>query len=74
MLMLCPVKVFDVLYAKGKKQKQGQNLLSKPYKNRREALMKFTKESKGHLEWAEARTGKSAQDIVDYLDEVMNRL
>lgn len=66
--------MFDVLYAKGKKQKQGQNLLSKPYKNRREALTKFTKEEKGRLEWAEARVGKSSQDIVDYLEEVMNQL
>lgn len=68
------VKVFDVLYAKGKKQKTGQNLLSKPYKNRREAVLKFTKEERGYLEWAEARHGKTPQDIVDYLDEVMNRL
>ena len=67
------VKVFDVLYAKGKKQAIGQTLITKKLSARKEFVRRFTKQSVGRLEWADMRYGKNEADIEGYFQEIMER-
>jgi DNA ligase-4 len=67
-------KIFDVLYAKGKNQASGQNLLGKKLVARKEFIRRFVKQKEGRLEWADERTGKTVEDIRIYVEEVLERL
>jgi DNA ligase-4 len=67
-------KIFDVLYAKGKNQAAGQNLLGKKLMARKEFIRRFVKQSEGRLEMADQKDGKTPEDIRLYVEEVLERL
>ncbi|GAA6040368.1 hypothetical protein JCM8097_007579 [Rhodosporidiobolus ruineniae] len=63
-------KVFDILYIKGK-DKPAQPLLEKALWDRKQLLGRILKQKKGVIEIAECATGKTADDIRNYLTRIL---
>ncbi|KAJ7252709.1 DNA ligase 4 [Mycena haematopus] len=58
-------KIFDMLYI------NGQSLIEKPTKYRKKQMRKCLTEIKGRIEFASEETGKTAQDVRNQMDKVM---
>lgn len=66
--------MFDVLYARGRKQKQGKSFVNSSLEERRKALLAFFTPLRGRLEFVNNTEGRTRKDIERRLDEVLEQL
>jgi DNA ligase-4 len=61
------VKVFDLLYL------NGMSLLQKSLEFRKRNLKAYVAEIKGYIEFIEEHEGKTAKDVREKMDEIMEK-
>jgi hypothetical protein len=71
-LTCVPVRVFDVLYLKGRDKDKGQSLIHFPLSERKRILQHIFKPLKGRFERVEYLTKQTSKDIQEALDTILD--